>query len=567
MNEISHHPELVVSLKIGISKYQSFDFNRFRYLGVPQKKQIDKAKFANRDKLVHKWVDILGRSQEYSGQTKFGYFHDLTRYVSFTDSRMLNPESEEAANAWEQHLIEKVRLGSMPVNTAQKHNSAIRCLLRLLGYPVEKWFSPHGLFRRESNPTEAYSDTELKTLLRLIQPLFNQLFKQITSDFPLYLNAQPRDKFASIQLKGRNCQVAGAITKCFTLGYFLMSYYTWGNSTTILKMKKFKKSDLSKNIVYSQSVLKARANKYVTISIGENNNQNVPKHALRFIEKLLELSNLVAPNSDHLFFKVSRGKATSLEPSNLRDITNWLLEYFNPTDDYGKPLRPMAKRFRASGSARYLDLTGDAVGVASLLGNTPQTVSRHYTTGSPIENRKQLQAAAHTLEAVARCSDLTESKNYAKQQLDVEVLPYDEFLEKYSSFKKKPQTTIIGSGCKNPFDTQAGNYRRKMNFSPKDLDVEHLACSDILKCFSCPNQVILEEVEDIWCLMSFKEAVNDSLANHTNRQQFERNFRDLIDKIEMAIFKVDPAVRRKAQNKLRKEGRHCLWPEGINDLF
>jgi hypothetical protein len=230
MSKGLHNPELVVNLNVGISKYQSFDFNRFRYFGAPPKKEIDKAKFANRDSLVNQWVDILGKNQEYSDRTKFSYFNDLTKYMSFVDSRILNPESEEAANAWEQHLIERVRLGSMQVNTAQKHNSAIRCLLKLLGYPVEKWFSPYGLFRRESNPTEAYSDAELKTLLRLIQPLFNQLHKQITFNLPLYLNAQPRDKFASIQLKERNCQVAGAITKCFTLGYFLMSYYTWGNS-------------------------------------------------------------------------------------------------------------------------------------------------------------------------------------------------------------------------------------------------------------------------------------------------------------------------------------------------
>ncbi len=39
MSKLSHHPELVMSLKIGISKYQSFDFNRFRYIGVPRKRK------------------------------------------------------------------------------------------------------------------------------------------------------------------------------------------------------------------------------------------------------------------------------------------------------------------------------------------------------------------------------------------------------------------------------------------------------------------------------------------------------------------------------------------------
>ena len=121
------------------------------------------------------------------------------------------------------------------------------------------------------------------------------------------MRAAARDATAIVNLNKRNIKVAGAITKCFSLGYFLMSYFTWGNSTTILKMKKFKKSDASSKIVYSQSVLKSRASKYVNISIGDNNSQSVPKHALKFIEKLLALSSVVAPENQHLFYQVSRG--------------------------------------------------------------------------------------------------------------------------------------------------------------------------------------------------------------------------------------------------------------------
>ena len=455
----------------------------------------------------------------------------------------------------------------MSVNTARKRNSSIKCLLKILELPVEKWFSPYGLFKNESNPTESYSDRELKTLLRTIHPIFNQLVKQILSSPEQHLNAQPRDYTALIDLNGRKIDVAGAITKCFTMGYFMMSYFTWGNMTTLLSMSKFNEGSLSPGFVYSQSVLKSRANKYVTISIGENNEQHVPKYALSFIQKLLNLSKRISPDSTHLFFQVSRGKYCPLEPRHLRDTTTWLIKNFQLVDDYGKPLRPMAKKFRASGSARYLSLTGDVIGTSALLGNTPNTLNRHYTTGNPIDNKKQLQAAVYTLEAASKCSDISESKDYAKHQLDVEVLPYDEFLNKYTRTTKSPQTTVIGSGCKDPFGSEASLYRRKMNFSPKDLEVDHLACSDILKCFSCPNQVIIEEVDDIWCLMSFKLVVEEALTDHINSKQFERNFRDLIEKIDIAIYRINPMIRRRAAQKLSREGQHPLWPEGINYYF
>lgn len=567
MSEVVPIENITIKLKTGIAKYQYFDFNRYRYFNVPSKSALAKSHYANRDDIVLRWFRVLSNNHEQSDTTKHGYINDLVKYVRFADVYTLNMESQETVSRWEQNLVEKVRLGSMHVNTARKLNSSIKCLFKLLELPVKKWFSSRGLFRCEVNPTEGYSDKELKTLLRLLHPLFRQLHRQIMKAPEVHINAQPMDFTAVVDLQGKKIEVAGAITKCFALGYFLMSYFTWGNMTTLLQMKKFNKENLSKGQVYSQSVFKSRANKYVTISIGDNNTQHVPKHALSFIEKLLELSRVVNANNDHLFFQVSRGNNAPLESNHLNSATNWLLINFNPLDERKHPLRPSAKRFRASGSARYLDITGDAVGTAFLLGNTPQTLSRHYSKGSPIENRKQLQAATHTMEAMVKCSDLSESKNYAKKQLDVEVLPYEHFLEKYSRINNKPQTTVIGSGCKKPFGEEADIYRKKMNFSPKTLNVDHLACADILKCFSCSNQVIIEEIEDIWCLLSFKEAINDSLRNHVNSSQFIRNFKDLIDKIEFAIFSVNPVIRRKAIKKLKDEGRHPIWPENINYLF
>ena len=567
MSQFEQDKSLIISLKVGIARYQQFDFNRFRYFNVPLKKELTGGKYANRDELVRRWFTALHDDQTYSDRTKFGYVNDLVRYVKFVDSSNLDLETRESIIAWERHQVEKVRLGSLNVNTARKRTSSIKCMLTILGLPCKDWFSPRGLFRRELNPTEGYSDSELKSLLKPIYSTFNKLFEQILSTPELHLYAEPRVATAEIVFGPRRIEVAGTITKCFSLGYFLMSYFTWGNMTSLLSMKKFKESNFNEERIYSQSVLKARANKYVTISIGENNRQNVPKHSLRFIKKLLQLSHAIAPNSEHLFFMASRGKLKPLEPSHLKHTSTWLQSTFNLFSDDNLPLRPMAKRFRATGSARYIDLTGDYAGASILLGNTPNTLRQHYTTGNPIENKKQLQAATHTLEAVARCSDLAQAKSYAKSKLDVEVLPYEQFLAKYGNLNKHSQKTALGSGCISPFGKQASVYRRKINLSPMHFDVDHLACADILNCFDCPNQVIIEEVEDIWCLMSFREVIEESITDHKSHSQFVRNFASLVEKIDLCIFSVDPKVRRKATKKLKQEGRHPIWPEGINYNF
>lgn len=67
--------------------------------------------------------------------------------------------------------------------------------------------------------------------------------------------------------------------------------------------------------------------------------------------------------------------------------------------------------------------------------------------------------------------------------------------------------------------------------------------------------------------MSFREAIEESITEHKSHSQFVRNFASLIEKIDFCLFSVDPKVRRKANKKLKREGRHPIWPEGINYNF
>lgn len=557
---------LRLTLKMGISKIAYFDFERFRYLGIPKLKSIAEATFADRDDLVTKWFQIFSESNQYTDQTKNGYVQDFAKYVKFCDRNNIVPESAIAIEMWERHLINQVRIHSIAVNSARKLISATKCILELFDCPVFDWFSKYPIFRSEANPTNSYSDTELAKLVRCLKILHQQLGRQIRENPLLHVNAAPNTCTAHYCDPNRSLDICGAVTKYFCASFFLLAYYTWANTTSLLNMKKPRKREGSNGVWYEQSVLKNRANKFVTIAIGENHATHVPKHALKFIEDLLEISSLIKPDDEHLLFQCRRGVISTLEAGHLQAFNNWIHKSFELKDDFGKQLRPEAKRFRATGSSTYIALTNNVTEASLILGNTPNTVHRHYTNGNEPENNRQLQAVTHTLEGAIRCGEIQDAKQQARDILKVEVLPYEAFVSKYSVISQKPERSPIGTGCKDPFGDKADKYRRKVNFSPKALDVSHLACADILNCFFCTNQVVIEEVDDIWCLLSFRCSIEESRGNHLNQSQFNKNFEEILHRVNQVIFRINPQIRRQAERKL-KEGRHPFWPEDINSLI
>ncbi|EKN4583347.1 hypothetical protein CGH86_09825 [Vibrio parahaemolyticus] len=557
-------PILTIRMRTGIDQYFTYDFTRFFYQGVAFKKNFDSAKPANRDDDVLRWYRFFNNTNEYSDLTKQSYLRDFALFVRHCDYKNLRPESAEAVESLERHLIEQVRIEKMNVNSARKQISCVKKCLEKLGNPSSSWFSSYSLFRSEINPTEGYSDRELSVLIKVIYRFFNQLSTQILDEPDKYLQATTNKRVGTFTYQGFTHDIASPITKCFSAAYFLLAYYTWGNTTVLLNMTKPKEKIYEGGAWYEQSVLKPRANKFVSVSIGDNGTYHVPKIALRFFEQLLKLSTSISTDS-HLLYQVNAGTAAPLQQGHIQTFSNWLQQTFSLVADDNKPLRPTASRFRASGSYRYLAKTGNAIETSLLLGNTPRTLNKHYSSGNILENDKQLLAATYTIEGVAKCSDINQAKEHAKKALGIEVLPYEDFLNKYSD--SNGQKTVLGTGCKNAFSAHVEKYRRRNHFNPKDFVVDHLACSDIHNCFNCENQVIIESVEDIWCLLSYRESIKDSKVYHLNEQHFSNNYSDLLASINRIVFTVHPKVKRLAEKKLENEGRHPLWPDGINIDF
>lgn len=555
---------LRLHLESGVATTTVIDFNRFRFLGIPTRYEISKGINAHRDPSVYRWFNCFNNNNVYADRTLHGYIHDFIKYIRVCDKQRVDPESEGAVTLWERHLVEQVRLNGMNVNSARKLISSIKTILGMLDHDCKSWFSTYSIFRSEINPTKSYSDQELAKLLRLFYPMFKQLFKQIIKNPKIYVSSRRGEKNSIFIYQNHTIKLSNALNKCFCSAYFLLSYFTLSNCSSILKMQKVERNSNGKYIWFEQSVLKPRANKYVSISIGDNGTFHVPKYALRFFESLLELSHAVSSNN-HLFFQLINQQIRPLESHDLSVFSKWIQTTFSLKDDNGDILKITNQKFRASGSYRYLMLTGSDVDTSILLGNTPQVLKRHYSTGNEGDNNNQLRATALTLENIVKCSDINSAKENVRKELNIEILPYEEFLGKYST--THGQKTPIGTSCKNPYSDQAEKYKRKMNFNPKDFSVDKLACSDITNCFFCKNQVVIESVDDIWCLISFKLSVLDSKEFHASEDQYQKNFFELMKRIDLILFKVNPIVRRNAEKKLDSVGRHPMWSKDIDNNY
>jgi mannose/cellobiose epimerase-like protein (N-acyl-D-glucosamine 2-epimerase family) len=210
-------------MRTGIDQYFTYDFTRFFYHGVAFKRSFKSARPANRDDDVLRWYRFFNDTNEYSDLTKQSYLRDFALFVRHCDYKNLRPESAEAVESLERHLVEQVRIEKMNVNSARKQISCVKKCLEKLGNPSSTWFSSYSLFRSEVNPTEGYSDRELSVLIKIIYRFFNQLSKQILDEPDKYLQATTNKRVGTFIYQGFTHDIASPITKCFSAAYFLLA--------------------------------------------------------------------------------------------------------------------------------------------------------------------------------------------------------------------------------------------------------------------------------------------------------------------------------------------------------
>ncbi len=74
--------------------------------------------------------------------------------------------------------------------------------------------------------------------------------------------------------------------------------------------------------------------------------------------------------------------------------------------------------------------------------------------------------------------------------------------------------------------------------------------------------VIVQSLSDIWCLLSFKACIEESLYLHLDANHYRQNFENIVTFIEEKILcRIDGKLLKQAETKLGDEGYHPNWDD------
>lgn len=101
-----------------------------------------------------------------------------------------------------------------------------------------------------------------------------------------------------------------------------------------------------------------------------------------------------------------------------------------------------------------------------------------------------------------------------------------------------------------------------------DNDVKNIACGYVIKCFMCRNFAVVDEVHDIWRLLSFELRLNEAVAAHKSLDHFLKNFSEVKSAIRDIKKRFKKRNLKAAEKYLERQGCHPLWDEdSIQDIF
>ncbi len=573
MGNITHlhkwNPDLCIQLET--ANNDRADFNRFLVKHTPSTNALKKGQqFEGTDRAGF-ILQIKARFDEAiaeggSHYSLYNYFLSLSKYLRWCDKSDVDSFTQSSVEGYMNHLNERVMLGQLQNSTyLRTHSLIVTIFARHLDLPRSYFENVIVRDKSDTQSFEAYTRSDLKQILPFLRALFKQTYQQFISAPERHIQAHQATPTMTFNWRGYEYRLYGAVSKMMVAGTFLMAYYTYANTSDLLKLKQPENASTTVGEVwYTMPAFKRRAFKTIRVEMGEHELE-IPKYSMDFFDKLLEASRLISNGDDALLLQtIASKKVQSIKTVTLQSfLKKWMEKHFTFTDQIGRRLRPVISRFRETGAQLTAYHQGEMANDI-MLGNTPDVRKKHYSEGNKQSNNGMLQ---DTLAIRQEQIKSGVSSQEAQENLGIDVL----VIEKENAiYMPNLSRTLNGGSCGDPFGSKSEKYTKKAHKQGLASEGERLACADLLACFGCPHQVIVQSTTDIWCLLSFRACIEESIFLHLDAHHYRNNFQKIMAFIDSKILpNIDSKIVKQAEEKLDDDGFHPAWdePESIIHLI
>lgn len=558
-------PDLCIQLNT--ANNDKVDFNRFLVKHFPttgQLQQDGQFEYANREgfilQLKHHFDEVIKEGE--SQNTLYKIFHSTSQYLRWCDKQDVSAFTQHSVEGYMSHLNNQVMLGLLKNSTYKQRRAEMKTLLTQYLDLSHHYFDTVVVrVNSDTEPHEAYTRSDLNQLLPFLRQVFKQTHKQFMACPEKHIDSYKHYPTMTFDWHGEQYQLFGGISKMMSAGTFLLAYYTYTNTSDLLQLRQPDNASTSLGESwYTMPAFKRRAFKTIQVEMG-GHELDIPKYALDFFDKLREASILLDDGEHaHLLQTVVTNKVQPIKSSTLKHFADWMEKHFSFTDQTGRRLRPVISRFRETGAQITAFHQGDMANNI-MLNNTPSTRKKSYSQGNKITNTGMMQDAMEIREEQIKSKVNTPQ---ARLNLAIDVL----VIERENSIRlPNLSRTSSGSSCNNPFGEKSKKYTTQARRHGLAKEGERLACADLLACFGCPEQVIVQSVADIWCLLSFKACIEESLYLHIDASHYRNNFETIISFIDQKILpNLHAKVLKQAEKRLDDDGLHPAWDEADSIL-
>ncbi|QDF76943.1 MULTISPECIES: hypothetical protein [Shewanella] len=544
------------------------DFNRFMvkgFLSTASLQQGGHFESANREGFIlqmkSRFDDFIGEGKSH--ETLYSAYNECSLYLRWCDEHNEEAFIQGSIEAYFESLYKEVLLGKIKRATYKgKRSHMLRLFYDYLDLPGSFFDNIIVTDSSDTESFEAYTRSDLNQLLPFLRSLFKQTAKQFIESPEKHIDAYKNTPTMTFDWKGEQYKLCGGISKMMCAGTYLLAYYTYANTSDLFQLKQPDNASTSVDeIWYTMPAFKRRAFKTIQVEVGDHE-LGIPKYAINFFDTLIEASRLISTDANATLLQTVASKQRApLKTTTLQAFLRLYVEkYFTFTDQSGRRLRPVISRFRETGAQITAYHQGELVNDI-MLNNNSNTRKKSYSKGNRTANNGMMQDAMSLREQEIKQGKSTKE---AQKSLGIDVLVIE--AENKINLPNLSRTPNGGS-CSEPFGEKSEKFTRKALKHGLIIDGERLACANLLSCFGCPDQVIVQSLSDIWCLLSFKICIEESQYRHLDAHHYKKNFEDIIVFIDTKILpNIKFSLLKAAEEKLDDDGLHPNWDDAESVL-